>query len=402
MAAITNPTQLTPPRVAFIDERTGAISREWYRFFLSLLTAVTNTQDETYISPDAMSAAASLADQLDSLNQTFATTPRDELGTMAALQQDDVPWLKFHNNPSPTPVGTGSVYWDGGTTLNLVMTNSVTQKIGEDQYFYIKASGAITKGQLIMFTGAVGASGVVTGAPATGITDGQYLIGIAAENIALNGFGLVQNFGSLRNIDTSGYADGDILYYNPAVAGGLTNTQPTAPNIKATIAVVTKGGSAGGGSIFIRVSTGSVFGSTDSNVQFTALANGDLIQYDSALQYWKNVTPASIIAGASGAPITKTADFTVGAGETWFINNKTGSTCTVTLPTASANTGRELKFQNYQDQLLVSASTNVIPQGGGAAGTAILDNVTGNWATLVSDGTNWVIMQAAPFNILLT
>ena len=289
-----NPTNLTPPRVPFIDDRSGAISREWYRFFLSLLTATQTNQDEIELAPDASSEVAALDSKFDDITQGLELNPRPELGTLAALQQDDVPWLKFHNNPVPTPVGTGSVYWDGGTTLNLVMTNSVTQKIGEDQYFYIKASSAITKGQLIMFTGAVGASGVVTGAPATGITDGQYLIGIAAEDIALNGFGLVQNFGSLRNFNTSGYADGDILYYNPAVAGGLTNVQPTAPNVKATIAVVTKGGSAGGGSIFIRVSTGSVFGSTDSNVQFTTLSDGDIIEYNSALGYWQNVPATSV------------------------------------------------------------------------------------------------------------
>jgi hypothetical protein len=28
--------QITPPRVAFIDERNGNVSREWYMFFLSL------------------------------------------------------------------------------------------------------------------------------------------------------------------------------------------------------------------------------------------------------------------------------------------------------------------------------------------------------------------------------
>jgi len=146
---------------------------------------------------------------------------------------------------------------------------------------------------------------------------------------------------------------------------------------------------------------GSVLGGTDSNVQFGTLANGDLIQYDSTLQYWKNVTAASVIAGGGGVPVTKTADFTVANGETWIINNKSGSTCTVTLPSAATFPGRYLTFQNNQDQNLVSASSNVIPQGGGSAGTAILTNVSGNWATLVSNGTNWVIMQAASFNNLL-
>jgi hypothetical protein len=101
------------------------------------------------------------------------------------------------------------------------------------------------------------------------------------------------------------------------------------------------------------------------------------------------------------APVTKTADFTVAAAELWLINNKSGSTCTVTLPTPSTNSGRVLYFQNYQAQTLVSASSNVVPQAGGAAGTAILLAVAGNWATMVSDGTNWVIMQAAANNCLL-
>jgi hypothetical protein len=106
------------------------------------------------------------------------------------------------------------------------------------------------------------------------------------------------------------------------------------------------------------------------------------------------------IAALSSVPVTVTADFAVGTSN-WYINNKSGSTCTVTLPTASTWPGRYLTFQNYQAQTLVSASSNVVPQAGGAAGTAILLAVAGNWATMVSDGTNWVIMQAAANNCLL-
>lgn len=101
------------------------------------------------------------------------------------------------------------------------------------------------------------------------------------------------------------------------------------------------------------------------------------------------------------APVTKTADFTVAATDWWIINNKSGSTCTVTLPAAASYVGRQLTFQNYQAQTLVSASSNVVPQAGGSAGTAILLAVAGNWATIVSDGTNWIIMQAAANNCLL-
>ena len=123
-----------------------------------------------------------------------------------------------------------------------------------------------------------------------------------------------------------------------------------------------------------------------------------------ALQVQPIVDTAAITAAinaASSAPVTKTADFTVADNETWLINNKSGSTCTVTLPTASAWTGRYLTFKNLQAQTLVSASSNVVLIDGTIAGTAILLAVVGNWATMVSDGTNWIIMQQAANNCLL-
>ena len=421
------PTPITPPRVPLIDPRTGLIDRAWYLFFLSLNDIATNVVDDGNLGSDSESLLASydaalrtvnqelqtlpasqsaeLQAQIANVRQMLETLPQPSLGTMAALQQANLPWVTFDTTPEHVPTDIGTVAWDGGTTLGIQMTANVLQPVGEAQYFYIKADSTITKGQLIMFTGAVGASGVIKGAPATGLTDGQYLMGIAAENIAANGFGLVASFGHVRGWNTTGtpvgevWADGDILYYNPSIAGGLTKTQPTAPNVKATIAVVVNAAPAGSGDVFVRVSTGSVLGGTDSNVQFSTLATNNLIQYNGT--YWTNVTPASVLASTGGAPVTKTADFTVAATETWLINNKSGSTCTVTLPSATTYTGRTLTFKNMQAQTLVSASSNVVPIDSTTAGTAILLAVVGNWATMVSDGTNWVIMQQAANNCLL-
>jgi len=420
------PTPITPPRVPLVDPRTGLIDRAWYLFFLSLNQIATAVVDDV-VGPDAESLLASydaalmsvnqelqtlptsqsaeLQAQIANVRQMLETLPQPSLGTMAALQQANLPWVTFDTTPEHVPTDIGTVAWDGGTTLGIQMTANVLQPVGEAQYFYIKADSTITKGQLIMFTGAVGASGVIKGAPATGLTDGQYLMGVAAENIAANGFGLVASFGHVRGWNTTGtpvgevWADGDILYYNPSIAGGLTKTQPTAPNVKATIAVVVNAAPAGSGDVFVRVSTGSVLGGTDSNVQFGTLATNDLIQYNGT--YWTNVTPASVLASTGGAPVTKTANFTVAATDTWLINNKSGSTCTVTLPSAATYTGRTLTFKNMQAQTLVSASSNVVPIDSTTAGTAILLAVVGNWATMVSDGTNWVIMQQAANNCLL-
>ncbi len=91
---------------------------------------------------------------------------------------------------------------------------------------------------------------------------------------------------------------------------------------------------------------------------------------------------------------TKIADFTLANTEGWVINDKPAATCTVTLPAASAWAGRAVTFKNLQAQLLVSASSNVAPIGSATPGTAILAASVGVWATLVSDGTNWVVMAS--------
>jgi hypothetical protein len=111
------------------------------------------------------------------------------------------------------------------------------------------------------------------------------------------------------------------------------------------------------------------------------------------------IISASINA-LSTAPVTVTADFTVGASS-WYINNKSGSTCVATLPTPSSYVGRQITIKNMQAQLVNSASSNVVPIDSTSAGTSILLAVVGNWATMVSDGTNWVIMQRAANNCLL-
>ena len=94
-----------------------------------------------------------------------------------------------------------------------------------------------------------------------------------------------------------------------------------------------------------------------------------------------------------GAPVTKTGNFTLAITENWIICNGT-ATITATLPTASAWTGREIMLKTIATFTVISASSNVVPLAGGAAGTAILAATAGRFATLVSDGTNWIIMQA--------
>jgi len=157
----------------------------------------------------------------------------------------------------------------------------------------------------------------------------------------------------------------------------------------------------------LQVTTGSNLGYIDS-LNNTSTQWQPLIERGTEIQFHTNtagVTPVEKMrvdsngfanhtgAIGRGAPVTKTGNFTVGIAENWLICNGTAS-ITTTLPTASAWIGREIMLKTSAAFTVISASSNVVPLAGGAAGTAILAATAGRYATLVSDGTNWVIMQA--------
>ena len=443
------PTPITPPRVPLIDPRTGLIDRAWYMFFLSLFTIATDyinnpgdlglqsllasynaaleslaqevgtlPSNSALVSQLAevdkeiqslklidqssalLSLIAELQKQLDALNS--AATP--QLGTLSQVNQDYVNYLGFNAAPPWMGTKTGQFWFDTTTNqLNIQQGTSVTQQIGEELYFYVQASSTITGGQIVARTGTNASTGYITAAPApTNLTNANTILGIAAESIASGAYGRITNLGVVRNISTSpGYADGDVIYYNPAVAGGYTKVLPSAPKLKLQVGVIIKAATGVNGSIQVQLGPSSVLGETDSNVLINVLANNDLLQYDSALLYWKNIPAADVIANAMGVPVTYTTSFILLPGQTWVINNKSGSTCTVTLPSAINWPGRMVTFKNMQPQTLVSSLSNVVPIDGTSPGTAILLAVVGNWATMVSDGTNWIIMQQASYNNLL-
>lgn len=226
-------------------------------------------------------------------------------GTITGLTNLGADYLQFNTSASVS-AAVGKIWWDGGTTMNVGMTTNVTGRAMETEFLYVKATAAITKGQVCYHTGSVGASGVITASPTTtAMTNPTDIIGIAAEDIALNGFGLIQTYGLLRGFDTTGssvgetWADGQSLYYNPSYAGSMTNVKPSAPNQKTYLGEVVNAGNSGSGSINIRIIFGTVLGGTDSNVQINGLANNDLLQYNSTLGYWKNVVPSTVSVGTA-------------------------------------------------------------------------------------------------------
>lgn len=206
------------------------------------------------------------------------------------------------NVASPTAVGgAGQLAWNiDENTIDVGMNANTTLQLGQEQYYYVKnqTGTLIPDGTVVMANGTVGASGRIKVAPA--IADGtfpsKYIIGMTTEDIPNGGDGFVTVFGKIRDIDTSMFNEGDILYADPAVPGGLSNTVPIAPNNIVTVAIVVNK-HANNGTLFVRPTYGSNIHENE-DVHTQGLSDGQALVYVAANARFENKT---ISAGGGDA-----------------------------------------------------------------------------------------------------
>ncbi len=302
------------------------------------------------------------------------------------------------SNGSAVTLAAGKFWYNGSTgSWNAGMGGGlVTQQIGEELYRYGKASAAITDSplQLVYKTGVVGASSVITFAPAVaGITKGDDILGCATEPIANNAFGRITTYGIVNNITTNGtaygetWADNDDIYYNP-VTGGLTKTIPTAPNLKLLVGTVINAGSGGSGSFIVKLGVATYLRDL-SDVQLASSTGGQLLTYNQTDGYWKNTslsagTAISVTPTAGGAiTVANTGVTSAVAGTGISVSGATGSvTVTNTGVTALTGTANEID---------VSASTGSITL---SLPATINADISGNAATV----TNGVVTTGSYAN----
>ena len=473
MADNLNITNIPAPRVPFIDERTGLMAREWYRFFLNLFVLTGSggnpiTLEELQLGPPSQQdfteiiaqVANNLAPQYQDQSGDFLKTldtaqlmsmmarfenleaaiqgaylnppqipptggevsgPSSSTdnaiarfdGTSGKVIQNSVTTIddtgnasgilsqQFSNGTAVT-LAAGKMWYDGTTgAWNAGMGNgNITQQIGEEIFVYGKASAAITDSplQIIYHTGVVGASGVITFAPTiAGITDVNSIIGVATENLALNGFGRATVFGVIHGITTNGtafgevWADDDVIWYNP-VTGNPTKVEPVAPYIKVQVGLVIKAGAGGSGSFQVGIARGSKLGGTDSNVQFSALANNNLITYDTGVGYWKNTATGTGVVTALGVNTGTAGAFVVNGGA---LGTPSSGTVTNLTGTASININGTVGATTANTGAFTTVTATSIQFG---SGTVLSTYEEGTWTPGLSCGTSGTITLSSPTN----
>jgi hypothetical protein len=428
-----NEPQLPKNQSPIIDDRTGLVARDWYRFFLNLLnkansggggsgtvTSVNVSGGTTGLTtsggPVTTSGTITLAGTLDVDNggtgATTASGARANLSAAVLGTNNDITsmtgvtggisspdFIQFDTTATVIDA-TGRLYYDDDDqfqTLTFQMNGAAIQRIGEELYYRVKLSSAANKGDVLMFTGTLGSSGGLTAAPATGLLPEQanYILGLAHESGITNDWVFVTAFGEVKQIDTTGgletWVQGDILYYNPLVAGGLTKTKPAVPNAITVVAAVVHVG-ASNGVLFVRPTYGSVLGGTDGNVNITTPTSGNTLIYDAVAGVWENAdltagTAISVTNGPGSITIANTGVTSAVAGTGISVSSATGNvTFTNTAPdqtvvlTAGTGISTSGTYPNFTITNTAPDQTVVL-----TAGTGI--SVTGTYPSFTIDNT---------------
>jgi hypothetical protein len=193
-------------------------------------------------------------------------------------------------------------------------------------------------------------------------------------------------------IQTGGAAGGDpyTVYFIPGVKGysvGIDRTDGAKFKICGTIGM--------GGVDVLTIDNAGLVTIPNNLTVVGALSAGSLAFTNLSVSGTLTVGGAATVGYLnSGIPVIKTADFTVGANENWIICNKPSTSIIVTMPSAAAFPGRQIRFLSYMAVGNVQSSANNIanPSNGGLT-NLIVTSQAGS-ATVVSDGSVWRIMGA--------
>ena len=96
----------------------------------------------------------------------------------------------------------------------------------------------IARGAVVRITGASGSNLQVAPFIANGSQAPFGVIGLLSQTLANGAEGYATTYGIVPGLDTSSFALGAVVYASASVAGGLTATAPTSPNVVLPVGVV--------------------------------------------------------------------------------------------------------------------------------------------------------------------
>ena len=290
---------------------------------------------------------------------------------------------------------------------NNIVVGNLTQGIRVQALTEIGTASAVVTGNSVSNIGSAGTNkGILIDQHTTGSVNSS---GVIVSNNKISGsyeYGIyiVANDNEINDLVVSGNAIVDA-----ATTAGIyvrSDTGASVSNLSITGNVVSSSGTQGiylfaegsTGDIAKGNITGNTIGPADFGIRL--IKTSDIVisgnqNQGTSRKVHTTTTTGTVIDQSASPVITMTGStYTVLQDAEYLIANLAG-TITVTLPSASEFGGRVLNIKTIQAQTVVSASSDVVPIGDTAAGTAILPATDGAWVLIKSDGTNWIVMQSS-------
>ncbi len=296
---------------------------------------------------------------------TGATSDVD-LGTYG-LKGD---YIGFNTTPSSVPTTLGTLSWDAFyRTLQLITGDGdTTLQIGQEQVTLVhnNTGSTLVDGQVVYVTGSTGELPSVALASNTSEATSSVTFGVVTESIANGADGFITTSGIVHGLNTLAFNEGDAIWLG-STAGTFTNVKPIAPLNSVLIGYVIKK-AGGNGSIFVKIQNGYELEELH-DVLITSVADGDILQWNSATSLWENVA-GSTTNIAEGSNLY----FTDARARAAISLTTTGSTGPATY---NSTTG-VLNIPNYVDQY-VGTVTSVglsAPTGFSVSGSPVTSSGT--------------------------
>ena len=240
---------------------------------------------------------------------SYALTSSYSLNPTISGSINNVDYIDFNTGSAIPAWKSGRVYWDN-TDGALSVYNAeadISLQVGQEQWVrvYNNTGALITNGTPVRLVGALGDNPLIVLAQSvtgsgTPISENQ-LIGVATHTIENNSIGYVTTSGLVRGLNTSAFAEGDLLYVSSS-AGQYTNIVPLAPYEIIQVGIVIKDGPGGSGIIYVDV-TQPVDLSDLTSVERGTYQYGDLLTYVQSGSYgvWRHTNQLSGSYGLTGS-----------------------------------------------------------------------------------------------------
>ena len=256
----------------------------------------------------------------------------------------------LHFNPTTLTAlsNIGDVrFSDESKTLEVKVSDTVSIQLGQETQTRVKNSAGvqINNGQVVYIDSASGANSLAKLATTADPDIAQRTFGMATEDIAINGFGAITTEGLVRDVNTSSFAEGAMLWLS--TNGSITTTEPVAPTPKISVGMVLRS-NANNGVIYVKIRA-IARNSKLSDVYAPTLANGNILRWNSTtsrFEVWDSVTALAnkvdVVAGkglstndyttteknklagiASGAEVNVQSDWNAVSGDAQILNKPT-------------------------------------------------------------------------------